>query len=333
MSKAFRVVVADFVNDELAPEHEILSEVADVVALDAGPEQELHGRIENADAIMVYHRTRITQATIDRLEQCRVIVRCGVGYDNVDGAAARQRNIPLCNIPDYGTEEVADSAIGITLALTRGISFLNIKLRNPETEWKYNHVAPRHRLRGRTFGIIGLGRIGTATALRAKSIGMNVVFYDPYLRTGYDKAMGVTRVGTLRELLQQSYVVSVHCPNTTETSGMINTEALSHMQRGSYLVNTARGAIVDIAAIPDAIASGQLAGAGIDVFPNEPPPADHPLLEAWRDPQHPVHDRVILNAHAAFYSVEGLLEMRQKASQICRSALHGEVPWNVVNND
>jgi D-3-phosphoglycerate dehydrogenase/C-terminal binding protein len=160
---------------------------------------------------------------------------------------------------------------------------------------------------------------------------MDVAFYDPYKQDGYDKALGLRRVEKLEDLLTQSFVLSVHCPLTPETRNLIDERAIELLPRGSYLVNTARGAIVDAAAIPQAIRSGRLAGAAIDVLPQEPPPEDHPLLVAWRDKNDPCHDRVIVNPHAAFYAEEGLLDMRVKGAQACRRALLGEPLRNVVN--
>ena len=179
--------------------------------------------------------------------------------------------------------------------------------------------------------MVGLGRIGSATALRAKSLGMDVVFYDPYKPDGYDKALGIRRAETLDELLKSVFVLSMHTPLTPETRGMINAQTIARMPRGSFLVNTSRGAVVDTSAIPPAIAAGQLAGAGIDVLAIEPPPADDPLLNAWRDPGHPAHHRVIVNPHSAFYAEEGLLDMRLKGAQTVRNALLGQRLRNVVN--
>jgi D-3-phosphoglycerate dehydrogenase/C-terminal binding protein len=330
MPKRFRVVVADFVT-ELKPELAILNDIADIVALDASSEKDLAGKIEDADAVMLYHNIAITKDTIARLKNCKLIVRCGVGYDNVDYKFARERGIPVGNVPDYGTEEVADSAIGMMLALTRGISFFNNRLQRKHGPWMYSEAAPIFRLRGRVFAIIGLGRIGSAAAVRARAIGMDVAFYDPYKPDGYDKAIGVRRVEKLDDLLAQAFVLSVHCPLTPETSHIVDARTLSLMPNGSYLVNTARGATVDATAVPAAIRSGKLAGAAIDVLPHEPPPDHHPLLVAWRDPTDPCHDRVIINPHAAFYSEEGLLDMRVKGAQACRRALLGEQLRNVVN--
>jgi C-terminal binding protein len=327
-----RVVVTDFVTGDLAPERTVLGDLAEPVALNAYSEADLVGRVEDAAALMLYHNLSISRATIGRLTACKLIVRCGVGYDNVDRQFARSRGIPVANVPDYGTEEVADSAIGLTLTLTRGIHSLNSALRDaPTAEWTYRAIAPVYRLRGRVFGLVGLGRIGSATALRAKALGMDVAFYDPYLADGYDKALGIRRVDTLADLLAQSFVVSLHTPLTPETRGLIDAAAIARMSRGSFLVNTSRGAVVDTAAVPAALVSGHLAGAGIDVLATEPPPADDPLIRAWRDPTHAAYHRLIVNPHSAFYSEEGLLDMRVKGAKAVRNALLGQPLLNVVN--
>ncbi len=331
MSQRPRVVITDFIAGPLEMERRILGEIADIAALDASSEDELLGKIEDASAIMMYHTVSITAKTIDRLKDCKIIVRCGVGYDNVDWRLARQRGIAVANVPDYGTEEVADSAIGMTLALTRGISLFNSRLREAQGDWMFTQAAPVWRLRGRVFGIVGLGRIGSAAALRAKSLGMDVVFHDPYAPDGRDKSLGVRRVESLEALLAEAHVVSMHCPLTPETYHLINAETIAQMKRGSFLVNTARGGVVDVTAIPAALAAGQLAGAGIDVLEQEPPPADHPLLVAWRDPQHPAYHRLIVNPHAAFYSEEGLQDMRIKGTEACRRAMLGLPLRNIVN--
>ena len=148
-----RAIIADFQHGSLEVEQEILQDLATVEALDVHHESEMWGRIEDADCIMVYHTLKVTKATIERLTNCRLIVRCGVGYDNVDHAFARTRGIPVANVPDYGTEEVADSAIGLMLALTRGIVFHNMWLRPADADWRFHHVAPLYRLRGARRGV------------------------------------------------------------------------------------------------------------------------------------------------------------------------------------
>lgn len=328
---SFRVVITDFIRDALEPERRVLGDLASVEWLGAGDESQLAGRIESADAIMLYHDIAVTRRTIEQLKQCKLIVRCGVGIDNVDYAFARERGIPVANIPDYGTEEVADSAIGMMLAMTRGISRLNSQLRAGLGSWHFTETAPLGRLRGRVFGIVGLGRIGSATALRAKAIGMDVVFNDPLKPDGCDKSLGIRRVESLEELLGRAFVLSLHCPLTQQTRSLIDAAAIERMPAGSYLINTARGAIVDTAAVAEALASGKLAGAALDVLPREPPGNDDPLIRAWRDPRHPAHHRLIVNPHSAFYCEEGLLEMRTKGADACRRALLGQAIRNVVN--
>ena len=326
----FQVAIADFITSPEI-EQEILGDVADVVALNGFNEAEVVDRLENAHGIVVWHNLSLTKSSIERLKCCKIIVRSGVGIDNVDYKFARTRGIPMCNVPDYGTEDVADSAIGMALALTRGIARQNSQCRAGLGEWLYTQAVPLQRLRGRVFAIVGLGRIGTAVALRAKALGMDVVFYDPYLPDGDDKSLGIRRAESLEELLRQAYVVSLHTPLTDSSRHCINAQSLAWLPQGSYLVNTSRGAVVDTSIIPDAIASGQLQGAALDVLPNEPPPEDDPVIRAWRDPNHPAHHRLIVNPHAAFYTEQGFLDMRTKGATAIRRALTGQPLRNVVN--
>ena len=327
----FKVVITGTLTKMQSIARQVLGEYANVVVLDGTREEELTGHIEDADAIMVVHDLSLSRKTIEKLDRCKAIICCSVGFNNVDITCARKRQIPVINIPDYGTEEVANSAIGLMLTLTRGISFLNSFLRGNNGPWSFQHGTPRFRLRDRVFGIVGLGRIGTATALRAQHLGMKVAFYDPYKKDGFDKALGLTRIETLSELLEKSFVLSLHCPLTSETTKMINSSAISNMPKGSYLINTARGPIVETNAIPNAISSGQLAGAGIDVLENEPPDPTDPLIRAWRDPNHPAHHRTVINSHTAFYCEEGLLEIQTKAIEACRRVLFGLPLRNIVN--
>ncbi|HYW81002.1 MAG TPA: NAD(P)-dependent oxidoreductase, partial [Thermoguttaceae bacterium] len=230
MSELPQVVIADFLCDQLGPERRALGDVARLTALRARSEDELVGRVEEVDAIILYHEISLTRQTIERLRRCKLIVRGGVGVDNVDLATAREFGIPVANVPDYGSEEVADTAIAMTLSLTRGVHRMNSQLRAEDDRvegagqgcgqgagWSYSLVAPLVRLRGSAFGVVGLGRIGSAVALRAKALGMDVVFYDPYKPDGYEKALGIRRVETLDALLAESLVVSLHCPLTDET--------------------------------------------------------------------------------------------------------------------
>ena len=324
--------MTDYIVEPLDFERKILEDHAEVIALDARSEAELAGKVENADALMVYHYFRLTEKTIHRLENCKVIVRPGVGYDGIDIAAARDCGIPVCNVPDYGTEEVADSALAMSLALARGSFLLNNRLRRGIGEWNADQAKPIRRLRGCVFGVIGCGRIGSAAALRAKTFGLEVLFYDPYVPDGVEKSLGIRRAGSLSDLLAVSHIVSLHCPLTEETRGMIGADEISAMPKGSFLVNTARGGIVDSEAVIDSLAANHLAGAGIDVLEQEPPPAGSKVLAAWRDPDHPAHDRLLLNPHSAFYCEEGAGEFRTKGATEVLRALRGEALRNQVKN-
>jgi D-3-phosphoglycerate dehydrogenase/C-terminal binding protein len=327
-----RVVVTDFLTEPLEIEREILGDLADVVALEARTADDLRGRVSDADALLVYHFVQIDRSVLDELKRCRLIVRCGAGVDNVDCAHAAQLGIAVANVPDYGSEEVADTAIGALLTLARGTHFLNQRCRRPGELWSYALAAPLERLRGRVLGIIGLGRIGTAAALRGKALGLDVVFYDPYLPSGHDKALGIRCADSLEELLAQSHIVSLHCPLTDETHHMIDVAAFAAIPSRAIIINTARGGVVDAGAVLRGLENGHLLGAALDVLEREPPSEDDPLLVAWRNPEHPAHDRLLLTPHAAFYCEQGLLEMRRKGSENCRRILLGKAPRNVVNS-
>jgi C-terminal binding protein len=269
--------------------------------------------------LRVYHDIKLTEGGLSGLPRCRAVIRCGVGFDNVDLAAAGQRGIVVCNVPDYGTEEVADHALLLLLASARRLLDADRGIR--AGTWDIATLFGIPRLRGRTVGIIGCGRIGTAMALRCKALGMRVVFHDPYLPDGVDKALAVERVYRLEELLPQSEFLTLHCPLTAETRHILNARTLSLLPRGAYVINTARGPCVDLEALADALDSGQVAWAGLDVVEREP-------LDNERIRRNP---RVLLTPHSAFYSVEGFNEMRTKGALEARRVLLGEAVRNPVN--
>ncbi len=314
-----KVVIADFLRDA-SIEGPVLDGVADVVVADAHDEAGLAGLVGDADALILFHDiARMTAATFAAAPRCRAVVRAGVGYNNVDLAAAGARGIAVCNVPDYGTEEVADHAILLLLAVTRHLRISDAAMR--AGTWDYLTGRDTPRLRGKTLGLVGCGRIGTATALRAKAFGLDVAFYDPYAPIGLDKALGIRREFDLGPLLESSHFVSLHCFLDDRSHHLIDAAALARMRPGSALINTARGPLVDQAALIAALDSGHLLGAGLDVFEHEP-------LDDDRLRHHP---RVILTPHSAFYSIEGFVELRTKAAEEVRRVLRGEAPHNLVN--
>ena len=267
------------------------------------------------------HGTKYTdrRGLCSQIPKCRVIVRAGVGFDNVDLEVTGRVGIPVCNMPDYGTSEVADHAIALMLALTRGIVSYHDYLVLDPIKCFNSALAPLiRRSRGQTFGVVGFGRIGTATALRAKAFGFSVVGFDPYVSAGTEIAIGIERVSALEALLDVADVVSLHCPLTSETKGMINAEAFRRMKSNAILINTARGAIVDVAAMIAAIRHGEIAGAGIDVLPAEPPHPNDEIAVAYRNLKAAgIADRLILMLHASGGALEvrpivGVLRSKQR---------------------
>ncbi|MGK9166215.1 C-terminal binding protein [Inquilinus limosus] len=287
----------------------------------------------NCDALLTWHELRIDQSVIDKLTRCRVIVRAGVGFDHIDLAAAGAAGIPVANTPDYGTSEVADHAIGLMLALLRGIPAYDQALQaDPAGNYVLEAGRLTRRIRGGRFGIVGLGRIGTATAMRARAFGLEILAYDPYIPRGQEIALGITRVETLSDLLSASDIVSIHAPLTPETSRLFGDAAFSVMRPHAVLINTARGAIVDLEALHRALEAGRIAGAALDVLPEEPPPQPLPaLLAAYRDQPDWLRGRLILTPHAAWSSPESQADARRLSAETAVTYLRSGALRNCVN--
>jgi lactate dehydrogenase-like 2-hydroxyacid dehydrogenase len=287
---------------------------------------------QRADALILYIDIPLTADIIGQLDNCKIIVRAGVGFDHIDIAAAAKRGIPVCNVPDYGTTEVADHAIALMLGLARGlVSYHQRLIANPVAGWSWSGVPLVRRLRRTQFGVVGLGRIGTAAARRAQGLDMEVRFYDPYLPDGTDLGLGLRRETSLEALLSNVDVVSLHCPLNTETAGIMDAEAFAAMKPGALLINTARGGLVDIPALETALREGRIDGAGIDVLPEEPPDPDSPLLQAFKRREPWIDGRLLLTPHAAWYSPDGHADMRRKSASTIADFLERGTIRNVVN--
>ena len=272
---------------------------------------------------------RVDAADIARFPRLRVVVRMGVGYDRIDRAACAARGIMVCNVPDYGTTEVADHAMALALTLRRGIT-LHHELQQQSAPWRYTDTPLVKRSSAQTFGIIGLGRIGSAVALRAKAFGFKVVFYDPHRPNGSELALGIHRAKTLQSLLLQTDTLSIHAPLTPETRGMLGLAELSTLPYGAVIVNTARGPILDIDALGALLREGHIAGAGLDVLPIEPPVDPVPdLLRAYRAKEDWLQGRLIVTPHSAFFSPQAWDDIRRKSAETVAAALAGK-PQNVI---
>jgi phosphoglycerate dehydrogenase-like enzyme len=286
---------------------------------------------ESADAVVV-SKIPIDRTAIAHLARARIVVRHGVGYDVVDLEACGEAGIPVCNVPDYGTTEVADTAIAMMLAFARGTASLDAALRaDLKGGWTHHHNVTARRLRGACFGVVGFGRIGTAAALRARAFGMEVAFYDPALPNGAELAFGFARAATLQDLLARADVISIHAPLTKETRGMIGTAAVAAMKRGTYLLNTARGPICDTAALLEGLKSGQLAAVGLDVLPKEPGSPTDPLVAAWLGNEPGIRGRVLLGPHAGWFSPASFMDLRRKAIETAFFYLRDGRLANCVN--
>jgi C-terminal binding protein len=318
MTQRYQVCITDYLT-EAGPEKQILDDIAYVTLLQTIDETEVVRRGSDADVLLIYHDMKMTERSISVLHKCRGIIRCGVGYDNVHLESAGKHGIVVCNVPDYGTEEVADHALMMLIAIAR--RFLIAEKAVRAGGWDPQVVFGTPRLRGRTVGIIGCGRIGTAMVIRARAIGMRVVIYDPYKPDGLEKSLGVERCHRLEDLLKQSEFVSLHCPLTPETRHILNAKNLALLPKGAYVINTARGPCIDANGLLEALESGAVAYAALDVVEAEP-------LKDERLRQHP---RIVLTPHSAFYSVEGFQEMRTKGAAEARRILTGEAVRNPVN--
>lgn len=314
-------------------EQAVVGKRAEVRAIQADKLNDIPDDVwQSADALMVWGKMRCDAAMLDKAKNCRIVIRMGVGFDAIDIAEAGRRGIPACNVPDYGTTDVADHAIGLMLGLTRGIVRHHVALMDePVAKWKAIDTPIVRRARGATFGLVGRGRIGTAAGLRAKALGMRVLFFDPHIPDGGDQAVGFERRETLEALLEESDVVSLHTPLTDQTRAMINGQTLSRMKKDAILINTSRGEVVDIDAVTEALKSYRIAAAGLDVQPQEPPDPNHPLMKGLKDREDWTVGRLIVTPHAAWYSPDGARDCREKAARTIINFLKEGTLRNCVN--
>jgi C-terminal binding protein len=298
--------------------------VADLAAADCA----------EVDGLMVL-RHWVRPADFAKFPRLRCVVRMGVGTDRIDRAAAAERGVMVCNIPDYGTMEVADHAVALALSFRRGIILHHELQRHaPAAPWKAVFHPTIRRLDVQTFAIVGLGRIGTAAALRAKAFGFCVVFFDPYRPNGADRALGIGRAKTLDDLLRQADVLSLHAPLTPETRSMLGARELALLPEGAVVVNTARGPIIDLDALAAALKGGRLAAAGLDVLAVEPPVEPVPeLVRAYRAREPWLEGRLVITPHSAFHTPESWADIRRKGAETMAAALLTNSPQNVVTPD
>ncbi len=284
------------------------------------------------DAVLNYSGVASLSLKPASFPRARIAVRHGVGFDNMDLAGFGALGVPVCNVPDYGTTEVADQALALMLALTRGTAVFHDALRtDPRKGWQPRAAPLALRLRGATFGVLGLGRIGLAAAKRAEAFGMKIVFLDPYRSTGTELALGYTRVGSIEELMGVSDVLSVHTPLSEETRHLVGAKALAAAKKNLIVINTARGGVVDLDALYHALREGRIGGAGLDVLEPEPADPNHPLIKAFVAREPWLEGRFTLSPHAAFYSPAAQFDMRYKTVEVALVYLREGRLMNCVN--
>ncbi len=295
-----------------------------VIALQAKSEDELVAVAPDCDAMMNQY-ARIGAKTIAAMTRCKVIARYGVGVDIVDVDAATKRGILVTNVRDYCTEEVADHAIALWLALARKL--MQFDRATHEGIWRWQSGAPIYRIRNQVMGIVSFGKIGRSIAQRAKAFGVSIVVYDPYQGEDVIAAHGVQRVSK-DELIRSANIIMMQVPMTDETRHFLSVDEFAAMRPGVIIVNTGRGPTIDNAALYDALRSGKVAGAGLDDPEEEPAKRLH-----WSPAENPLFslENVIITPHAAYYSVESIRLARETAAHEVRRVLGGERPANPVN--
>lgn len=317
----FNVVVTDYEYETFAPEQEVLNKIGvELTLAQCHTEEEVIAACKDADALISQYAP-ISRNVIENLEKCKVIARYGVGFNTIDVEAATERGIIVGNVTDYCLDEVSDHTIALLLASARKITALNNAVK--KGNWDFNVAVPVFRLRGRTLGLVGLGNIPRAVAKKAQVFGLDVIAFDPFVPETVASGLGI-RLVSLDELCELSDFISVHVPLNQYTKGMISVSEFNKMKKEAFIINTARGPIIDEQALIQALQEEKIAGAALDVLEVEPIAATNPLLNM---------DNVILTPHAAFYSVEAENELKKKTAQNVADVLSGFYPTYLVNKD
>ncbi len=315
-----QLVITDYTFPDLSIEEQIFSGTGFTLASgQAKTPEALIPLVKNADAVITQFAP-VNASVIEAMERAKVIVRYGIGVDNVDLKAARSKGIPVCNVPDYCIDEVADHTLAFLLATTRQVVPHSVGIH--AGKWCLaTPISGIKALRDMTVGVVGFGRIGREVVARLKAFKCRILVHDPVVDPSQIALVGA-EPATFSEILNTCDAITLHCPSTDKTRGIIGPEALSKMKPGAILINLARGDLVQPDALVEALKSGRLGGAALDVFSPEPIPAGHPILGMTN---------VILAPHIASVSVPAVRKLRETAAGLALSALRGEVPANIVN--
>ena len=318
MAAKAKVVLTDYVWESLDVEKKTLEGLADLVAFKAKSMDEVLPELAGCDAMLNTYLAPINAEVMARMPKCKIIARYGIGVDTIDLEAATRAGIIVTNNPTYCIEEVAEHTMALLLACARKVAFYDRLVR--DGRWEVPPGKPMHRLVGRTLGLVGFGNIARQVAVRAAAFGLRVLFADPNVKAGQFDAPG--KKVELAELLRESDFVSLHPPLMPQTRKMINDETLAQMKPSAFLINCARGPIVDTDALVRALDAKKIAGCALDTIDPEPLPNPHPLRG---------RDNVVIAPHAAWYSEEAMVGLQAGAPNEVRRVLSGEWPVNVVN--
>jgi D-3-phosphoglycerate dehydrogenase / 2-oxoglutarate reductase len=317
MAKA-KVVITDYVWESLDVEKKTLGDLAELVALKTKKPEEFIDAAKDCDALLNTYAGPITAEVMGKMPKCRIIARYGIGVDTIDLEAATKAGIIVTNNPTYCIEEVAEHTMALLLASARKIAFYDRLVRSGR--WEVPPGKPIFRLVGRTLGLVGFGNIARQVAVRAAAFGMRVLYADPFVKEGQFDSPG--KKVEMETLLRESDFVSLHPPLTPETRKLMNDAAFSKMKPSAFLVNCARGPVVDTGALVRALDAKKIAGCALDTTDPEPLPDPHPLRG---------RDNVIVAPHAAWYSEQAMAGLQAGAPGEVRRVLSGEWPVNVVN--
>lgn len=315
-----KVVITDYYYESIHQEAAVMAEIgAELLDYHCQTEDEVIAVAADCDALICQFAP-ITRRVIESLTRCRIIVRYAIGVDNIDVAAAEEHGIYVCNVPDYGIDEVSNHAIALLLDCAKKLTYLAGQVK--QGNCSYTTVKPLFRMEGKTLGLMGFGRIPRLVAKKMAGFGVHIIAYDPMMNEEQARELGVTPV-SFDQLLRESDYLSVHCPLTADTHHLFNEAAFHAMKPTAIFINTARGAVVKEEDLIRALEQGEIAMAGIDVTETEPIPVGHPLLKL---------DNAVVTPHAAWYSEEAVQSLQLKAAQEAARVLMGQPPLNPVNH-
>ena len=314
----FKVVITECDHGSIEEEKTEFGRIgAELIFAQVKGEEELIRVCKDADGLLIQYAL-LTREVLQQLPKCKVIARYGVGVDSIDLRAATDLGIIVANVPDYCVDEVADQAVSMILALIRKTVFFDQKVKS--NEWDFRQGRPIHRIKGKTLGLIGSGRIGLGVAKRISAFGVRVMAFDPYLQ----KPPGGIELMDFDTVLKESDFISIHCPLNESTRHLLGEKEFQKMGKKPLIINTSRGPIIDEMALIGALTKGQVSGAGLDVLEKEPPDPQNPLLKM---------ENVIITPHTSFYSEESISELKRRTAENVSAVLLGKWPKSVVNRE